>query len=234
MNMYTENSGLKIDLKDYDDVRPYLALRLANSTIHREIVSSCPSGDFLDLSTLACLHLDNGLWKEGEYHTFIIDWDMFNNWGVSREQLLLDAGTNAPFILPPSLQTLEDTLACAGISPDGYSSMEPADCLSSGLYVLTNKRGIYGASAILYPGLLEEIYQHLGAFYVLPCSIHEVIIAPDNEALTPSGLAEIVFHVNRDVLDMDDYLSDSVYYCGENGLCVQHQGVSCDSGVSSA
>ena len=45
-----------------------------------------------------------------------------------------------------------------------------------------------------------------------------MIITPDHEALTPSGLADIVRNVNREVLDESDYLSDSVYYYGEKGM----------------
>lgn len=207
-----------IDISNYEALRPHLGLRLANRLYEQRLIDDCPGDSYLDLATLPYLMLDVPDSPPDGAHIMHVRWDMVRTWGITAEKLMTDAALNMPFLLPPCLQTLEETLQ-AHMDPDEpMMSLDPEEDFSCGLYVLTNKRAIYGASCILYPGLMEEIYRCLGAYYVLPCSVHEVIIAPDHEALTPTGLADIVHSVNREMLDQDDYLSDNIYYCGEQGL----------------
>lgn len=207
-----------IDISNYESLRPHLSLRLANRRYEEHLINDCPGNTYLDLATLPYLLFDPPNGPADNTHILPVRWDMLHAWDITAEKLMTDAALNMPFLLPPSLRTLEDTLQ-AHMGPDeSLPSMEADEDFSCGLYVLTNKKAVYGASCILYPGLMEEIYHCLGAYYVLPCSVHEVIIAPDHEALTPTGLADIVHNVNREVLEQEDYLSDNIYYCGEQGL----------------
>ncbi len=81
------------------------------------------------------------------------------------------------------------------------------------LLVLTNKRKYFGASCILYHGLLEKFSERLGqGFYILPSSIHEVILLPENYVKHPDRLMKMVSEVNETQLDPEDVLTDSVYY----------------------
>ena len=41
------------------------------------------------------------------------------------------------------------------------------------MYVITNKNKVFGATAIIYPGVLMEFSKQKGDFYILPSSIHE-------------------------------------------------------------
>ena len=71
-----------------------------------------------------------------------------------------------------------------------------------------------GAATILYEGVLEMIADFLDDnFYVLPSSIHEVIIVSETEApWGSSGLSEMVREINHTQVDEEDILSDIVYY----------------------
>ncbi len=81
------------------------------------------------------------------------------------------------------------------------------------LLVLTNKRKCFGASCILYRGLLEKFSERLGqGFYILPSSIHEVILLPENYVKHPDRLMKMVSEVNETQLALEDVLTDSVYY----------------------
>ena len=82
------------------------------------------------------------------------------------------------------------------------------------LYVLTNQIRSFGASVILYDGCLEMIGKYLGDnYFVLPSSIHEVIIMPEKKAPWGGvGLSEMVQEINRTQVDDEDVLSDYAYY----------------------
>ena len=59
--------------------------------------------------------------------------------------------------------------------------MAPDTNLSSPFYVLTNIQGINGAVCLLYPQVLKNFAEEAGRdIIILPSSIHEVLLLPDN------------------------------------------------------
>ena len=86
------------------------------------------------------------------------------------------------------------------------------------LYMLTNHKKTMGASVILYPGVLESMAEGFQSdIYVLPSSIHEVMLVRDMGQKV-DDLKETVLRVNGRFVDRDEYLSDSVYiYRREEG-----------------
>lgn len=72
----------------------------------------------------------------------------------------------------------------------------------------------YGASALFYPEFLEQVAKRFrGKFFILPSSIHELILVPDYGE-DVKGLKEIVSDVNdnSDAVTEEDFLSNSVYH----------------------
>ena len=94
-----------------------------------------------------------------------------------------------------------------GIDECSYEDFEDTH-----MYILTNTRKQYGASTILYPGLLENISEQLGEdFYLIPSSIHEFIILPSSYSPSTSELNEMVNEINENELPEDEFLSDHIY-----------------------
>lgn len=80
------------------------------------------------------------------------------------------------------------------------------------MYVLTNESRRCGAAAILYEGELDRIGRRLGEdFYILPSSIHEVIIVPMSCGHTREELRKMVKEINITQVSQEEYLSDHVY-----------------------
>ena len=80
------------------------------------------------------------------------------------------------------------------------------------LYVLSNEKRCQGAAAILYPGILAEAARRLkGSFYILPSSIHEVILLPDDGRGNGDGLHEMIADINQSQLREEEVLSDYAY-----------------------
>lgn len=85
------------------------------------------------------------------------------------------------------------------------------------MYVLSNEQRYFGASCMLYPQALKEISQRLNDnLYILPSSIHEVILIPASFADDANELSEIVQEVNISEVAQDEILSDTVYYYNQN------------------
>jgi hypothetical protein len=96
--------------------------------------------------------------------------------------------------------------------------------LDSGLLVVSNADGTLGAGVIAADGLLDELANKMGgSFYMLPSSIHEVLITKDSEASKMPGLGddieeiakglnEMVREVNENEVKPEDVLSDHAYH----------------------
>ena len=81
------------------------------------------------------------------------------------------------------------------------------------LWVLSNVQRVQGASCMLYPGLLKQLAEKEGnSFYILPSSIHEVILLTDRKMETPEQLKDMIAEVNRTQVAPEEVLSDSLYY----------------------
>ena len=212
MNQSIMNAIREIRFEDYESVRKRFVLRAVNRRVRHTMLRSCPYQEKEDLA-LVC-YIDLGV-SEGREQAVRVLLSHLDIWGVSSKKLFEDALEQSPRCLPPLFQPIEKM-----IDPRLIGQDEPLDPQSM-LYVLTNERKTFGASALFYPGLMEEIYQQTGAYYILPSSVHEFIIVRDQEAFSPEALAQIVRQVNEQELTPDQFLSDHVYYYGGSGVPFQ-------------
>ena len=80
------------------------------------------------------------------------------------------------------------------------------------MYVLSNKMRNYGAACIVYPHILEMIWNILQTdYYVLPSSVHEVIITPCHKSITCEELDEMIQDINATQIDAEEVLSGHAY-----------------------
>lgn len=81
------------------------------------------------------------------------------------------------------------------------------------IYVLTNPENFLGAGGIVLPSVLTQLSDFfIQDFYILPSSIHEVIVIPvDRINYTPKQLAKMVGNTNRYFVRKLDVLSAHVY-----------------------
>lgn len=71
-----------------------------------------------------------------------------------------------------------------------------------------------GASLLLQEDIRKQIGECLGSdYFVLPSSIHEVLILPDNGMLEVPELNAMVKEVNETQVERQEQLSDKVQFC---------------------
>ena len=81
------------------------------------------------------------------------------------------------------------------------------------MYVLTNSLRNYGAACLFYPHVLEMVGEMLKEdYYVLPSSVHEVIIVPESKALDADEMSEMVVEINETQVEPEEVLSDHAYF----------------------
>lgn len=80
-------------------------------------------------------------------------------------------------------------------------------------YILTNGDGFRGAACVLNRAALEEFAKVKGVdrIFMLPSSIHEVLLIPDTGDFAKADLDDMVRTVNATQVDYDDQLGDHAY-----------------------
>lgn len=189
----------------YKAIRSQIIMRLVNYEKNAEILQECPYIPFHDLAiTFRWLAHQDDI---GISTALLTNKDL-ERWSIDKSQLYQDACRNTPKIFPYHFSPMKDMLEEQGMGTDPVAVE---------LYVITNEQGMNGATCILYQGVLEEIGQVLGcSYYLLPSSIHEMIICPDMEPVTRELLLSLVKEANHMVVTMGEVLSDNIYYYDYN------------------
>ena len=85
------------------------------------------------------------------------------------------------------------------------------------MIVLTNERGQCGASVMTFDSELDKYCKEFDSgLYIIPSSIHEVIIVPEDKVTDVKSLNSLIADVNRNELEWEDILSDHAYYYSVN------------------
>lgn len=195
--------------RDFEKVKDRIVYRLVNREKNRELLEEIPHVDFLDLAI--CFYYSYEHPELGDGMILIRNTHMAM-WGTSHRELMHLAERNTPRLLPSQLSSMENSLRGILDEEQLAELREMQQETGKYLYVLSNTRHIQGAAVILYPGILAEAARHLGgSFYILPSSIHEVILLPDDGRSSGKELHEMIAEINRSQLQEEEVLSDYAY-----------------------
>lgn len=89
--------------------------------------------------------------------------------------------------------------------------------------VLTTQDGQNGASLIANKGILDKIHDTKGDYYIIPSSIHEVIIVPCSFA-SADMLRPLIAEVNESVVSPEEVLSNELFKYDGKAVIVAYTG----------
>ena len=102
-------------------------------------------------------------------------------------------------------------LTKSGLDPEKFKAV--VDGKPVELYVLTNKSRMFGAACMLYPGVFQQAAREIeGDFFVLPSSVHEVLLLSPGNVFDREGLRRLVREINETQVEPYEVLSNNVYY----------------------
>ena len=169
---------------------------------------------FLDLA--AVFRLPIGAYEKNSLRTMLITNQIQGMFNLTVEDLAKAARRNT--VAKFGIEFVNAQQMALGALMQKPWMPEPFDTVrmtESGLYTLTNSIHINGAALILIPDILEAIGEKAGMdYFLLPTSIHEVLIVKNDGLLTRKELKEIVYDGNRTggLTKQEDILSDNVYF----------------------
>ena len=194
-------------LKHFDTIKDKIVYKVVNYRSNEKLLEQVPHKRILDLAVVFYCLLDN---EYGRSATALIYNNNLKNWNVTIDDVYKAALKNTPDLLHSKISSMAALFEKCGVNVDG-EEVDLKDYVPSDMYVLTNESKLNGAACILYENVLYDFAQKLGAdLYILPSSVHEVILLPKLSMFEKDELVNMVKEVNTEGVAADEVLSDHV------------------------
>ena len=207
LRLYSNNRSIDLYLDRFADwyfVKDRIFTKVINGPRNEEMLKDLPHYDIVGTDLVMIYSVFVGI-SNGNMASVTVTKQHKDIWDVGILELNFHAVHNSPVLLPPWFVHINQVL-------DKFGLPLPPDT-DSPLYILSNTERLNGAAALWYEGQMDLIAKELKTdkYYILPSSIHEVLILPYSEDLDPEELKKMVHEVNRTELMKEDILSDSVF-----------------------
>ena len=195
-------------LKHFDTIKDKIVYKVVNYRSNEKLLEQVPHKRILARGVVFYCLLDN---EYGRSATALIYNNNLKNWNVTIDDVYKAALKNTPDLLHSKISSMAALFEKCGVNVDG-EEVDLKDYVPSDMYVLTNESKLNGAACILYENVLYDFAQKLGAdLYILPSSVHEVILLPKLSMFEKDELVNMVKEVNTEGVAADEVLSDHVY-----------------------
>ena len=197
--MYEEHKAKKnINMEwfyDFEKVKDKLQIKLINAEKNKEYLKDKPFIQILDLAAAFYVRFRSN--EIGEGCIMVLN-NHAKMWDVTAEMLYEAAKENEHAIITD----MKDFMT--------KHTGKETDCLKGHQYIVSNKRSLNGAGTFI--ANIDKLKERFKTFYVLPSSIHEVLIMPAHRCqLSKTDLDDLVRNVNITV-SPEERLADHAYY----------------------
>lgn len=201
-----------------------LFLRLIHREKNRELLETSVYKEYLDLAAVVYVLTED---TEKGVKSFLLPKTMWD---------ALELGTMEeyfPKLLDSTRQLFPETLLCMERFLPEVRNAEGGECvwrirdvlpeerlIPQRIYILSNRRKVNGAAVMLYPELLKELGGRFGGdYYIIPSSVHEVLLLKASQEEGKGYLNRLIHEVNESQVAPEEVLSDHVYlYSYETGM----------------
>ena len=188
-------------ITDFEQVKERIVYSLINYERNTDFLATVPHERVEDLAIIYKILMPQGE-AYGDMATITIHNNLFSLYDVSVEELHEIATDNMKRILPGNIQHISDIL--------GDFELPWAE--GPVMYIVSNDRKTFGAGSILEPEIMDALAERLGnTYYVIPSSVHEVIVVPDTEEYSPEFFENMICEVNGSQLADVEVLGTKPY-----------------------
>lgn len=210
-----KEQALLEELVSWEKMSKYVYPLLINTERNIEQLIRMDHRSYLDLSLCYVVRIQDN----EQMISFRITRVLSQVWNVTEEELYRTAMQNMKkdgYAIRSMFDTFENIRKLA----TNPNEMKMLDILQAEelkateqMYILTNKENRYGATGLLNEDMIRGFSEkHQADVFIIPASIHELILMLDSPMLDGSYIKEMVEEVNRKELKESEVLSDNVYY----------------------
>lgn len=191
---------------EWRNVKDIICPKIINYGANKELLNSVPYRKVCDLAVVYYAVVDI---CENGVASILLRNEHLKLWGKTEADLYELALENYRRIFSITSRNLDDIILelmnCKEDISFDENTIVP-------MIVVTNNKKLNGAAAILFPDELQKIADKMGAdLYILPSSVHEIILLSTDNTMTVDELKETVCFVNSNELRQEEVLSDNVY-----------------------
>lgn len=204
-----------IDLQfftDFEQVKEQIVFKLVNYEKNSKLLKDVPFLPFQDLAIVFQCLVSN---ERNGSTSIMIHHAHTKLWNVTAQDLYRQAQENMPRLYPYEICGIRDIvmemMQQSGEETDLCEALPEEAPLP--LYVLTNTNRINGAGTLLYENIIKDFAQAADKnVFILPSSVHEVLLLVENGGESVENLKQMVHEVNETEVEAEDFLSDHIYY----------------------
>lgn len=217
---FAVKGSLNFDLLfDYNRVKKRIFLKMINYEKNREQLAQVPHIRFLDLAIVCYMVCMNDLMGQGAVR---VDDCFLEKWKITKEELFANAEENTKNLMGMELKDIQEMIFDILLQKWNPTTPEEMQLLEKEvygltsavpMYIMTLRGGSFGAVCMFMGEWMELFYRKCGCgFYILPSSVHELLLIPENCGETAENLKKMVGEVNESCVSTEEKLSDSVYF----------------------
>lgn len=188
----------------------HLYMVILNKELNKDLIAKCP---YIEVEDLVAVPRWRVAQDNGEVASILVTHDI-------QKQLLhmtdeevceiarartISEGFSVKGMTETMLELIGDDL------PEEFlEEMLPAEEM---MYVVVNESKINGATALLDKSTMKAVQEKIGEdnFFVIPSSIHEILIVPESKVSDPADLKSMCESVNATEVSIQDRLGDNIY-----------------------
>lgn len=196
-------------LMNYEVMKEKLSVEVISADANEELLAKVPHDRIEDLAVVYRFIMES---NEDGRASILVNNDLIERMGVTHEQLRADALENSPEIRPVVIQGMNEVMK-EMMGPEAYEMFGIPDDTEEMMFIATVPDKNSGAGVLAYQDFMDQAAEKIGGdFYVIPSSIHEILLVPDNGEVQAEGLKEMVQEVNATEVSPEEKLSDNVYH----------------------
>lgn len=193
--------------KDFEQVKDKICFKLISAEQNQELLSKVPHKEYLDLAVCFYYAYRSDVLGNGSILVYNSHMDM---WNTDVEELFLLAQENTPKLFPAENSSMENVIREMMEQEGGVTEILPEDIP---MRVLSNADRTFGAACVLYPGFLEKIAStREKGFYLIPSSVHEMILLENSGKEDVKELRSMIQEVNLSHVEPEEVLSNQLYF----------------------
>lgn len=143
--------------------------------------------------------------------SIVVTPDVLSVWGKEFSEVYAEAEKNTPTLCPTKIVAMADLVGDLDVD------LGDPDIPAPDLWVIGNDQHNHGAANVFLPGVMEEIAERVGgSYFLVPSSVHEVIIQPlvlgEPDAAQVQELDEMIREINVMQVAPEERLANHAYF----------------------
>ena len=193
-------------ISNYSIMKSKLSVEVISAEKNAGLLERVPHERMEDLAVVYRIVLES---NDDGRSSMLVTNELMELWGINHELLKVDALEIASKSRPAVIRSMTDILKDYGADDTFIDIMSQDEVM----YVASVPDNVGGAGVIAYPGFMEQVAEMLHCdFWILPSSVHEVILAVDTGTQSVKNLYGMVQSVNSEEVRPEERLSDHAYH----------------------